>query len=157
VNPQLRAKILQSRFLPLLVFPYRLKLVLQHLVHQSNSSAKWLFRSKEFANFTYDLTPANKNHLAWFVSGICNKPVQEIERYFLELESNVHLKQHIATQLRASRRGNEIDGQAFLVAASDGMQLFEQPGQMWLSKPEPRKVLVHSSSQKHYSGTETVV
>jgi len=39
--------------------------------------------------------------------------VQEIEQYFLELESNVHLKQHIATQLRASRRGNEIDRQAF--------------------------------------------
>jgi len=113
LRPSLRAKILQSRFLPLLVFPYRLKLVLQHLVHQSNSSAKWLFRSKEFANFTYDLTPANKNHLAWFVSGVCNVPVQEIEQFFLELESNTHLKQHIAALLRASHRGNEIDGQAF--------------------------------------------
>ena len=73
----------------------------------------WLFHSKEFANFTYDLIPANKNHLAWFVSGVCNVPVQEIEQYFVELESNVHLKQHIASQLRASSRGNEIDGQAF--------------------------------------------
>lgn len=39
--------------------------------------------------------------------------MQEIEQYFLELESNVHLKQHIASQLRASSRGNEINGQAF--------------------------------------------
>lgn len=76
-------------------------------------SVKWLFRSREFANFTYDLTPANKNHLAWFIAGFCNVSVQEIERYFLELESNVHLRQHIATQLLMNRRGNEIDGEAF--------------------------------------------
>jgi len=96
------------------VFPFRLKLVFRHLTYQGRLGTMWLFRSKEFANFTYDLTPSNKNYLAWFVSGICDVPVQQIKKYFLELESNVELKEHIATRLRASRRGNEIDGQAFL-------------------------------------------
>lgn len=113
MKPSLRAKILRSRFLPLIVFPHRLRLVFRHLTHQTKSGAKWLLRSKEFANFTYDLTPANKNYLAWFVSGICFTPVQEIEQYFFELESNLQLKQHISAQLRASSRGNEINGQAF--------------------------------------------
>jgi predicted O-methyltransferase YrrM len=113
LNPSLRDKILRSPFLPIIVFPFRLKLVFRHLTYQGRLGAMWLFRSKEFANFTYDLTPANKDYLAWFVSGVCNVPVQQIKKYFLELESNVDLKEHIATRLRANRRGKEIDGQAF--------------------------------------------
>jgi predicted O-methyltransferase YrrM len=72
-----------------------------------------LFRSKEFANFTYDLTERNKEYLAWFVAGVCNRPIEEIRNYFVELETNYQLKSHITAQLKASRRGNEIDGEPF--------------------------------------------
>jgi len=113
LNQELRAKILKSRLLPILVFPYRFLLMSRHLFCHIKLSLAWLCRSREFANFTYDLTPANKHHLAWFISGICNVPVQEIESYFLELESNNYLRQHIETHLRANRRGKEINGQAF--------------------------------------------
>lgn len=113
LNPTLRARILESRLLPLLVFPYRSRLVIRHLFRQSSVSLAWLFRSKEFANFTYDLTPANKHYLGWFVSAVCNKPIDEILEYFSELESSEQLREHIAVQLRSNRRGNEIDGEAF--------------------------------------------
>ena len=72
-----------------------------------------MFRSKEFANFTYDLTTTNKDYLAWFIASVCERPMSEIKQYFVELESNTELKDHIAAQLQTSRRGNEIDGDAF--------------------------------------------
>ena len=96
-----------------MVFPYRSRLIVRHLAHSFKKSILWLFRSKEFANFTYDLTNANKEYLAWFVADICDVPVKEIRDYFIELETNSQLDAYIKTGLANHRRGNEIDRQAF--------------------------------------------
>jgi predicted O-methyltransferase YrrM len=109
----MRARILQSKALPLLVFPYRCRLIVRHLARNFKESIPWLFRSKEFANFTYDLTAANKEYLAWFVADICGVPASEIRDYFNELENDSQLDAYIKTGLANHRRGNEIDRQAF--------------------------------------------
>ena len=108
-----RAKILESRLLPLLVFPYRFRLIICYLFGALKKSIPWLFRSKEFANFTYDLTPSNKEYLGWFIANVCGTSEGEIRGYFEELESNPGLKKYIKDRLRQHRRGNEIDSQAF--------------------------------------------
>lgn len=108
-----RAKILESRLLPLLVFPYRFRLIIRYLFGALKKSIPWLFRSKEFANFTYDLTPSNKEYLAWFIANVCDTSEGEIRGYFEELESNVGLQKYINDRLRQHRRGNEIDSEAF--------------------------------------------
>ena len=108
-----RAKILESRLLPLLVFPYRCRLIIRYLFRALKKSIPWLFRSKEFANFTYDLTPSNKEYLAWFIANVCDTSEGEIRGYFEELESNVGLQKYITDRLRQHRRGNEIDSEAF--------------------------------------------
>ena len=113
LTPSIRARILQSKALPLLVFPYRSRLVVRHLARSFKKSILWLFRNKEFANFTYDLTTANKEYLAWFVADICDVPVMQIRDYFIELETNSQLDEYIKTGLANHRRGNEIDRQAF--------------------------------------------
>ena len=113
LTPSIRARILQSKALPLLVFPYRCRLIVQHLARNFKKSIPWLFRSKEFANFTCDLTAANKEYLSWFVADICDVPVEEIRDYFNELETNSQLDTYIKTGLANHRRGNEIDRQAF--------------------------------------------
>jgi len=113
LTPLIRARILQSKALPLLVFPYRSRLIVRHLARSFKKSILWLFRSKEFANFTYDLTTANKEYLAWFVADICDVPVKQIRDYFIELETNSQLDAYIKTGLANHRRGNEIDRQAF--------------------------------------------
>lgn len=74
---------------------------------------RWLFLSKEFANFTYDLKPTNKEYLAWFIANVCGVPVTEIKSYLDELENNSELKTFINNQLRQHRRGNEIDSEAY--------------------------------------------
>ena len=108
-----RAKILESRLLPLLVFPYRCRLIIRYLFRALKKSIPWLFRSKEFANFTYDLTPSNKEYLAWFIANVCDTSEGEIRGYFEELESSVRLLKYINDRLRQHRRGNEIDSKAF--------------------------------------------
>ncbi len=113
MSPTVRAKILESRFLPLIVFPYRLQLIVKFLFDSIKRSLYWLFGSKEFANFTYDLTPKNRSYLAWFIANVCGTTPQEISEYFDELESNSELRDYIQTRLNEHRRGNEIDGQAF--------------------------------------------
>ena len=113
LTPFVRARILQSKALPLLVFPYRCRLIVRHLARDFKKSIPWLFKSKEFANFTYDLTAANKEYLAWFVAEICGISVKEVHRYFYELETNSQLATYIKTGLASHRRGNEIDSQAF--------------------------------------------
>ena len=109
----MRARILQSKALPFLVFPYRCRLIVRHLGRNFKKSIPWLFKSKEFANFTYDLTTANKEYLAWFVSEICGIPAKEVHGYFHELETNSQLDTYIKTGLATHRRGNEIDSKAF--------------------------------------------
>jgi hypothetical protein len=108
-----RSWILKSKMLPLLVFPYRFRLVMRHVGRTLQKSFLWLFRSKEFANFTYDLVPENKDYLAWFVADACGISVSEVHGYFNELETNSQLDTYIKSRLTIYRRGNEIDSRAF--------------------------------------------
>lgn len=109
IKPSLRAEVLTSPFLPFLIFPYRFHLVTRHLLRHCRKSLTWLFRSREFTNFTYDLTPENKQYLAWFIADISKKSALEIQDYILALEGNEKLSMHISRQLRTNLRGNEID------------------------------------------------
>jgi hypothetical protein len=83
------------------------------LAHVFKKTTLWLFKSKEFANFTYDLTSGNKTYLAWFVAEICGISIEEVEDYFSELETNSQLDAYIKTGLANHHRGNEIDSKAF--------------------------------------------
>ena len=109
----MRARILQSKALPLLVFPYSCRLIVRHLARNFKKSIPWLFRSKEFANFTYDLTAANKEYLAWFVAEICCISVKEGHGYFHVPETNSQPDACIKTGLANHRRANELYGKAF--------------------------------------------
>ena len=113
ITASMRARILESKMLPLLTFPYRLWLIGRYLIKISKSTLVWLFRSKEFTNFTYDLTPSNKSYLAWFVANMCHVPVNQIHGYIDELETNFQLNSYIESRLAMHRRGNEIDSHTF--------------------------------------------
>ena len=113
MKPKTRALILESSLLPLLTFPYRLSLVFRQLGKSTMLSMRWLVRSKEFANFTYDLTELNKSYLAHFVANICHISIDDAVLYVREIEENVQLREYVTARLKAHRRGNEIDGLAF--------------------------------------------
>lgn len=111
MKPAMRARILTSRFLPVIVFPIRTREVLRVIFRDIKLGLRWLFSSREFANYTYDLTQTNKDYLAWFVSEITQAPITQIWSYFEELESDSELLEYIHRGLINHRRGGEIDDQ----------------------------------------------
>jgi hypothetical protein len=113
MKPENRDRILRSRFLSYIVFPHRLGIASRHAAQQVALSVRWLFGSREFANFTYDLTDQNKDQLAWFVSSISGTPVEEIRSYFGELENNTELQTYLRARLRETRRHREFDDTPF--------------------------------------------
>src|SRR5262249_10277802 len=56
---------------------------------------RWLFHSRETANFTYHLDPANMKYLAAFVANITSHKPKEIEEYLEELETDTDLQAHV--------------------------------------------------------------
>lgn len=77
------------------LFLFRLKMGVAHVLKSLISVLVWLFRSKEFTNFTYDLTALNKKYLVSFISIVTDKSFQEINSYVEELENDDNLRSHI--------------------------------------------------------------
>ncbi|MBX6355424.1 MAG: class I SAM-dependent methyltransferase [Micromonosporaceae bacterium] len=97
--------IARTPLAPVAAFPKRLARVARHDAKVIGASARWLFTSREHHNYTYDLTRLSRDHLAWFVSVVCDVPVGQVQEYFAELESDRHLRMHIeTTTARAARR-----------------------------------------------------
>lgn len=83
----------------------RTRMALGYYRQPMKSMVKWLFRSRETTNFTYDLTPANKLYLASFVSLATGRRVEEAMRYIKEVDSDEALRAHVrkVTVSRADR------------------------------------------------------
>jgi predicted O-methyltransferase YrrM len=61
----------------------------------------WIATSKEFTNYTYDLTPRNMRHLAASLSLITSRSIQEIQSYLNEPITDEALREHYASALAA--------------------------------------------------------
>ena len=69
-------RILASPVAPVAAFPWRLAATATATARAAGTGAKWLFASRENTNYTYDLTPRNREHLAWFVARLVDIPVE---------------------------------------------------------------------------------
>lgn len=63
---------------------------------------RWLVRSREYTNFTYDLTDLNKEYLASFVATVTGADRDTALRYIQELEADEGLIAHIDTLTQSS-------------------------------------------------------
>jgi predicted O-methyltransferase YrrM len=79
-----------------IVFVYRIKIVLNAQRQTALEAARWLLHSRETTNFTYDLTPLNKRYLASVIALIVGKPHEDIQAYIDELDADDDLKRHIS-------------------------------------------------------------
>lgn len=73
---------------------------LEILETHSAQSWRWAASSRETTNFTYPITQRNRLHLAHFTAVVTGRPVQEIESYFAEIETDEHARQHVIYGLR---------------------------------------------------------
>jgi predicted O-methyltransferase YrrM len=102
----LRRAVARTPLAPVAAFPKRLARVARHDARLLTVSARWLFTSREHHNYTYDLTNLSREHLAWFVSVVCQVPVAQVREHFDELESDHELRTHIeTTTAQSARRG----------------------------------------------------
>jgi predicted O-methyltransferase YrrM len=91
---------------------YRIKIILPEMFFHFKNFTRWLFTSRETTNFTYDLTPLNKSYLASFISGITGKTIEEIQKYFEEIENDSELRNHIKKVTLSNERSFVADEEA---------------------------------------------
>lgn len=56
---------------------------------------KWLFRSRETTNFTYNISEANILYLTHFISFVSHKDIPEIKTYINEIRNDKRLEKHL--------------------------------------------------------------
>lgn len=106
---KLRRAIARTPLAPVAAFPKRLRTIARYDAKVLRSSARWLVTSREHHNYTYDLTPLSRNHLAWFVSVVCDIPVKQVRAYLGEIESDDTLRQHLLAAIADSNRRRLAD------------------------------------------------
>ncbi|MFC7548027.1 class I SAM-dependent methyltransferase [Plantactinospora sp. GCM10030261] len=106
---RIRRAIARTPLAPVAAFPKRLRAVARHDAKLLGTSARWLVRSREHHNYTYDLTPLSREHLAWFVSLVCAVPVDRVRGYLAEIEGDEELRRHILRTTTASARRGLAD------------------------------------------------
>ncbi|TDC76039.1 class I SAM-dependent methyltransferase [Micromonospora sp. KC606] len=105
----LRRAIARTRLAPVAAFPKRLARVARHDAKIIRTTTRWLFTSREHHNYTYELTKLSRQHLAWFVSVVCDVPVKQVRAYLDEIESDDTLRGHIERATAGSARRGLAD------------------------------------------------
>jgi hypothetical protein len=101
-----RSRLASSRFARAAALPVRARTAGAHLTQEVALTSSWLARSREHHNFTYDLSPRNLVHLAWWVSQVTGAPVENCGEWINEAINDEQLQNHVRrlTSL-SSRRG----------------------------------------------------
>lgn len=89
-----------------------MKLVLVYFRQPAREIVRWLVRSKETTNLTYDLTPLNQAHLAAFVSAVTGAELADCERYLDEIKNNSELAEHVRRKVLEGPHGDVADADA---------------------------------------------
>lgn len=61
---------------------------------------KWIFRDTETSNFYYRLTELNRQQLAHFIAVITKTSPIDVLKFFVELESDINLRQHLESSIK---------------------------------------------------------
>lgn len=101
--PNFRRSIVRIPILgDIVLITYRFILALRYFIKPIRAVFVWLFRSREYANFTYSLTNSNKRYLIATLSDLLSMPYAEIEKFIYEIENDVRLKEHILLKTKTS-------------------------------------------------------
>ncbi len=88
---------------------YRFRIPFSYHSKTFKSIFKWIFFNKETTNFTYPITETNKKYLASLISYLTNTDYNTVYNYFLELENNEDLYNHIINSAQNSDRSFVTD------------------------------------------------
>lgn len=74
----------------------RAKTAIRYFYKPLSNLVKWLFRSNEITNYTYDLEKNNVRYLASSIADITNTEFSIVMGYIKEIEENMELRKHIS-------------------------------------------------------------
>lgn len=103
-----RTPVIRSVVLPV----YRAKVLGGYLYPSLREGVRWLWRSRETTNFTYDLTGKNRDYLCSMLAVATGIPACEFASYMAELESDDRLHDHVTKTTSASALAYKADPQA---------------------------------------------
>ncbi len=91
---------------------FRAKIAISHFRQSLYYLVRWLIKSKELTNFTYDLEASNKRYLAALIADVANVEFDRVMSYIKEIEENEQLRQHIAKATRQNEWAFMADPEA---------------------------------------------
>lgn len=100
---------LRAKWQPAYHFWYRGSYVTRYYWARFRPAFRWLVESREFGNFTYDLSDRNRVHLAGLLALVAKRPVAEIMGYIDELAKDEPLKRRIIDRVTELGRDRGLD------------------------------------------------
>lgn len=94
--------LLQTPFGRILLIPLRFRIALGYYMPKLKRAIRWALTSREFTNFTFEITPENFEYLAHTVSTITSTPYGKVIGFMHELQQDEDLKKHVVSRVRAS-------------------------------------------------------
>ena len=105
---KIRDLIIRTKLLRLIAPFLRIRIFLQFNFSNLKKSTKWLLISREFTNYLYDVTPINRNQMIGAVSSLTGKSITDVEKYFIELETDKDFSLKLDTKAKKIQRQNEF-------------------------------------------------
>jgi len=107
-----RRKLKDSGLGRLLLMPSRLRTSFTNGQPTLGARLSWLFRSRETANFTYEVTELGKGYLADFVSVVTGVEPERVRGYIAELEEDTELAAFVRERTLAGpwRHSSDAEG-----------------------------------------------
>ena len=87
----------------------RLRIVIPYFAPGMFNAYRWIWKRTELSNFYYDLTTRNMQYLAQGLATIFKVPVNDVKRYFSELDSDLDLRAHLLNGLAKLGVGEESE------------------------------------------------
>ncbi len=106
---EIRRRLAASSAARLATMPTRVAAVAQHNGRSLGSSARWLARSREHTNYTYDLSPLNMTQLAWFVACLASCPIGDAVAAIHEAARDRDLESQVLEAIERSPRRRTMD------------------------------------------------
>jgi predicted O-methyltransferase YrrM len=88
---------------------YRSVLAARYVGKSFVRAANWLVTSREYTNYTYKISELSRRYMAVGVASALSSQVDQVLRYFDEIEQDDALKEHIRNTARSSIDGGNVD------------------------------------------------
>lgn len=108
----IRRRLAESRLAAFVALAPRVRMVGSHDAHIAAASLRWLARSREHTNLTYNLTELNREHLAWFVANATGVTVSQVREFLDEIDNDRALRDHVRAGTESSSRRRIADAEA---------------------------------------------